>query len=109
MSDKTTQELIAETKRLDEAASDGPWMLAEDDPEMMPNTVLDADEKYLCDVDPWGSHGKPDAQLIAAYRTLAPELARRLEEAAELLIECQESWMTPELRERVTRVVGEKA
>ena len=78
----TTEELIAEIERLDAAATAGPWTYKEEG----------ADEFWFGNgyylIEPFGipvGASKPeseaDAELIASYRTLAVEAARKLRES----------------------------
>ncbi len=87
----TTEELIAEIERLDAAATPAPWHgygIIRRDEQGRPNVpayieILLSDEDFETIIEVWSKD--EDAQLIASYRTLAVEAARRLREAERLL------------------------
>ncbi len=72
----TTDELIAEIERLDQAASPGPWEYTEDGVLQLtdPTVIVGLEVLSCCNMD------DPTMELIAAYRTLAVEAAARLRE-----------------------------
>ncbi len=83
----TTEELIAEIERLDAAATIGPWRVdgtIRRDGKGRPNlpayieVELSAEDSATI-IEVWDKD--EDAELIASYRTLAVEAARRLREA----------------------------
>lgn len=77
----TTDELIAEIERLNQAATPGPWVVASD---LYPFTLLGPEDEEVVDVVeiPYSDIGTEERManrdLIAAYRTLAVEAAKRL-------------------------------
>lgn len=77
------EEVITEVEALDKAATPGPWSLGHSTQTRAeikaPLDTVEAGEVPIC----VGLNGKyaEDCELIARYRTLAPELARMLREA----------------------------
>ncbi len=71
----TTDELIAEIERLDQAATPGPWWYEE-------GTLATGDPAVVGGIDFLSCCNMDDdtMELIAAYRTLAVEAAKKLRE-----------------------------
>lgn len=119
--EKTTTELIAQVRALDKAATPGEWELCVRSPRSVETAHLalcDAAGRVIADTfnaEDQEIHSEPDdgvpyyfengkrkrdMELIAAYRALAPELARRLEESQACLkywIETFEEFVADEM------------
>lgn len=81
----TTDELIAETLRHDAAATAGPWDAWESARETYVRQRAATDGAVIAYADVTGEPTFSEYALIAAYRTAAPLLARKLQRAMEAL------------------------
>lgn len=113
MSEATLAEVVAELKRLEAAATPGPWWLTRDgvmrilsEPEF-----AKAVSHAVADVHPWGSRAKDDAALLVAMRNHLPALLAALSQRPDVavveaaadhiaFIERQAAWWTDEAKRR---------